>query len=33
MYIAIGREKLLGLLEKDQWSFILVNKLFLDSPT
>ena len=31
--IATGRGKLSGLLEEDWWPFILMDKLFLASPT
>ena len=30
--MATGRSKLSGLLEEDQWSFILMDRMFLVSP-
>ena len=33
VYLLTGRDKLSGLLEEDWWPFIVVDKLFLVSPT
>jgi hypothetical protein len=33
VWIATGRGKSLGLLEEDQWPFILVDRLFLEGIT
>jgi hypothetical protein len=33
VWIATGRGKSSGLLEEDRWPFILVDRLFLVSPT